>query len=421
MAPHTRVLIGLLAGALAGIFTNLAASGSAAAERIIRWVTEPIGNIWMSCLIMVVLPLIVSSLALGVANLGDLRKLGRIGGLTLCCFLGLTAISTTLGLGVANAVRSGDRLAPEVKDRLLETYRGEVQGAMGLPEQGFGIDLLVKIVPRNPIKAAADGNMLAVIFFTIVFGAALASLPPEKSRPMMAFLESLGHATIAIIHGVMKLAPLGVFCLIYSVTARFGFGLIVSLLQYVMTVIGCMVLMCVLVYPLILYFAAGRRPLEFYRKIRLIAVTAFSTSSSNATLPTTLEVTQQELGVSRDVAGFVLPLGATLNMNGTALYEGITVLFLAQVFGVPLSLSQQGVVVLLSVISAIGTAGIPGGSIPLMMIVLGTVGVPMESIAIILGIDRLLDMCRTVLNVLGDVIVATIVDRAETRWNAKQS
>lgn len=412
---HTRILLGLILGAVAGVATNLITQNGPFTQRFVALVTEPIGKIWLSCLIMVVIPLIVSSLALGVAGLGDLRKLGRMGAVTLACFLCLTALSTALGLTSMNLLRPGKDLDPTVKSQLMETYRGEAEGAMGLSGKTFGIDLLVKIVPRNPVKAAAEGDMLAIIFFTLVLGAALASLPEERARPLLAFLESLGHATVAIIHMVMKLAPLGVFCLIYSVTARFGYDLLLSLLKYVLTIVGTMAVMLVVGYAMVVKFAAGRKPWEFFRKIRIVMLTAFSTSSSNATLPTTMEVAQEELGLSREVAGFVLPLGATLNMNGTALFEGATVLFLAQVFGVSLTLVQQIVVVLMSVVTAIGVAGIPSGSIPLLMMVLGMVGVPPEGIAIILGVDRLLDMCRTVLNVTGDLVTATIVARVEDR------
>jgi DAACS family dicarboxylate/amino acid:cation (Na+ or H+) symporter len=418
MPLHIRILLGLVLGAVAGVTTNLVTHGGPLTEQFVGLVTEPIGKIWLSCLIMTVIPLIVSSLALGVAGLGDLRKLGRMGAVTLVCFLSLTTVATVLGLATMNAVRPGDSLNPEVKTRLMEAYRGEAEGAMGLSGTEFSMDLLIKIVPRNPIKAAADGDMLAIIFFTLVLGAALAALPAERARPLMAFLESLGHATVAIIHGVMIVAPLGVFCLIFSVTARFGFDLLLNLLKYALTVVGSLAFMQVAGYALVVRFVAGRNPWDFFRKIRLVMITAFSTSSSNATLPTTMQVAQEELGMSREVAGFVLPLGATLNMNGTALYEGATVLFLAQVFGLSLSLGQQLIVVLMSVITAIGVAGIPGGSLPLLMMVLGMVGVPMEGIAIILGIDRILDMCRTVLNVTGDLVTATIVTRVEGRRQA---
>ena len=414
MPLHTRVLLGLLLGAAAGVATNLLMHGGPPTDVLVA-VTEPIGKMWLSALIMVVIPLIVSTLALGVVNLGDMRKLGRIGAMTLVRFLALTAISTSLGLAVMNLFRPGEGLDPAVTTQLMETYQGEVEGAGGLSSSTLGVDLLVKIVPRNPIKAAADGDMLAVIFVALVLGVALAAIPAEKARPLVALLDSLGQATMAVIHLVMKLAPLGVFCLIYSVTARFGFDLLLNLLQYVVTILGSMALMQFAGYAVVLKLLAGRAPGEFFRKTRIVMVTAFTTSSSNATLPTTIEVAQEELGISREVSGFVLPLGATMNMNGTALYEGATVLFLAQVFGIELDLLQQLLVVLLSVVTAIGVAGIPGGSLPLLMMVLGMVGVPMESIAIILGVDRILDMCRTVLNVTGDLVTAAVVERIEGR------
>ena len=242
---------------------------------------------------------------------------------------------------------------------------------------------------------------------------ALTAIPAERAEPMVKFLDSLGHVTVAIIHLVMKVAPIGVFCLIFSVTARFGFQLLINLLKYVLTVVGGLAVFQFLGYSLVLVLVSKVKPLEFFRKIRIVMITAFSTSSSNATLPTTLQASEENLGIPKEIGGFVLPLGATMNMNGTSLYEGATVLFLAQVFGVHLSLATQAIVVLLAVLTAIGTAGIPGGSIPLLMMVLGMAGVPMEGIAIILGVDRILDMCRTTLNVTGDLAIAACVDRSE--------
>jgi DAACS family dicarboxylate/amino acid:cation (Na+ or H+) symporter len=413
MALHNRILLGLVAGAVLGVTVNLLTGGGAAVDGFVRNVTEPVGKMWLAGLIMVVIPLILSTLSMGVAGLGSLRRLGRIGLVTLLSFLSLTVLSTALGLVVMNTVRPGVGLDPAVRERLLETYRGQAEGAMGLSGGTFGIDLLVKVVPRNPVKAAAEGDMLAVIFFSIMLGVALTALPAEKAAPMRAFLESLGHVTVAIIEIVMKVAPLGVFCLIFSVTARFGYDLLLSLLVYVLTVVGTLAAFQMVVYPLVLAFVARRSPREFFRKAEIVFLTAFSTSSSNATLPTSMRVARDGLGVPPEIAGFVLPLGATLNMNGSALFEGATVLFLAQVFGVELSLGAQLVVVVMAVVTAIGAAGIPGGSIPLLMMILGMVGVPMEGIAIILGVDRLLDMCRTVLNVTGDLVTATVVDRFE--------
>jgi DAACS family dicarboxylate/amino acid:cation (Na+ or H+) symporter len=409
---HTKILSGLVLGALVGVTTNLTL-GSENIQGIVANVTEPLGRMWLSALIMVVIPLILSTLSLGVAGLGDLKTLGRIGLITILSFLMLTALSTLLGLTVMNAVQPGTGLDPAVKERLMQTYQGEAKGAMGLAEGKFGVDLFVKMIPRNPIAAMANGEMLAVIVFALMIGIAMTIIAREKAEPMMKFLESLGHIVIAIIELVMKVAPLGVFCLIFSVTARFGYDLLLQLLLYVATVVGSLVAFQFLIYPLVLKFLARRSPIDFFRKIKIVMLTAFSTSSSNATLPTTMRVGEQELGLPREIAGFVLPLGATMNMNGTALFEGATVLFLAQVFGVELSLGAQLIVVLMSVVTAIGVAGIPGGSIPLLMMVLGLVGVPMEGIAIILGVDRILDMCRTVLNVSGDLVTATIVHRFE--------
>jgi len=413
MALHNRILIGLVTGAVVGVVTNLVTGGGGAVDGFVRNVTEPVGRMWLAALIMVVIPLIVSTLSLGVAGLGNLRRLGRIGLVTMAGFLSLTALSTTLGLVAMNVIQPGRSLDPAIKERLLETYRGEAEGAMGLSGSGFGIDLLVKVVPRNPIQAAANGDMLAVIFFSLMIGVALASLSTEKAEPMVKWLESLGHVTVAIIELVMTVAPIGVFCLIFSVTARFGYDLLLNLLMYVLTVVGSLALFEFVAYPVILKFVAQRSPWEFFRKAEIVLLTAFSTSSSSATLPTTMRVAREELGLPREIAGFVLPLGATLNMNGSALFEGATVLFLAQVFGVQLSLGAQLMVVTMAVVTAIGTAGIPGGSIPLLMMILGMVGVPMEGIAVILGVDRILDMCRTVLNVTGDLVTSTLVARVE--------
>ena len=413
MPLHTKIGIGLLLGAGVGIAVNIGTGGGAGVEGFVSSVTEPLGRVWLNALIMVVIPLIVSTLAVGVAALGDLKRVGRIGIVTLFCFLSLTTISSTLGLAAVNIVRPGAGLDAEVTARLLEAYRGQTQGAMGLAEGAFGVEFFVRMIPRNPVQAAANGEMLGVIVFALLIGIGLTTLSKEKAAPLFGVLESLGHVTIAIVRLVMQLAPFAVFCLIFSVTARFGFDILFSLLKYILTVVGSLALFLVVGYSFILRFVSGRGPAEFFRQARVVMITAFSTSSSTATLPITIRVAQEELGVSRPISGFVLPLGATLNMNGTALFEGITVLFIAQVFGADLSLGTQVVVIVLAVVTAIGAAGIPGGSIPLLMMVLGVVGVPVEGIAVILGVDRILDMCRTTLNVTGDLVTATVVDRFE--------
>ncbi|HEU4928274.1 MAG TPA: dicarboxylate/amino acid:cation symporter, partial [Candidatus Krumholzibacteria bacterium] len=329
---HNRILIGLVLGATAGVTTNFVTDGGESTQRFVSLVTEPAGRMWLSALIMTVVPLILSSLSLGVAGLGDLREVGRIGLATLAIFVALTAIGATIGLALTNVFRPGAGIDPAMRAELMAAYGSEAENAAGLSSGGLSMDMLVKIVPRNPVKAAAEGDMLAIIFFSLMLGIGIASLPREKSGALAAFLESLGYVTVEIIHVVMKLAPIGVFCLIFSVTARFGFDLLFQLFKYVGLVVSGLIIMMTVVYSVVLRFAAGRNPLDFLRRTRLVIITAFSTSSSNATLPTTLEVAQTELGIRKSVAGFVLPLGATMNMNGTSLFEGVTVLFLAQVF-----------------------------------------------------------------------------------------
>jgi DAACS family dicarboxylate/amino acid:cation (Na+ or H+) symporter len=287
-------------------------------------------------------------------------------------------------------------------------------------ETTFGIQTLVNIVPRNPFfamsgKESTNGNpdMLAVIFFALMVGVGLTLIKPERAQPLMRVLEAVYDVAVIIINLAMKLAPYGVAGLIFSVTARFGFDLLKALAWYVVTVLIGLVLHQFGVFSILVRVFARMNPLTFFKKIETIMLTAFSTSSSNATLPTTIMITQQNLGVPAKITGFVLPLGATMNMNGTALFEGVTVLFLAQVFGVHLDFFAQLVVVIMSVLTAVGAAGVPSGSIPLLIIVMQMVGVPGEGIALILGVDRVLDMCRTALNVTGDVTCAAYVARSE--------
>jgi DAACS family dicarboxylate/amino acid:cation (Na+ or H+) symporter len=279
--------------------------------------------------------------------------------------------------------------------------------------------MFVNMVPRNPVQAAASMDMLGVIFFSILFGAALTLIPRDKAQPVLRVLEGVGEAVIKIIDFAMKLAPYGVFGLVFVVTSRFGWDLLGQLLKYVLVVIGGLVLYGAVGLSALVRVFGGLDPRVFWRKAWPSVVTAFSTSSSSATLPTNIAVAERDLKIPSKIAGFVLPLGATMNMNGTALYEGVTVLFLAQVFGVDLTLGSQIVVLLLSVITAVGAAGVPGGSLPLIMVVLATVGVPPESIAVILGVDRILDMSRTVLNVSGDLTAAAYVARTEGGWDPK--
>lgn len=419
LALHTRILIGLAIGAVFGVGANILTADNPAAQARVLWVaqyiTDPIGQIFLRMLFMVVVPLVFASLALGVSQLGDLGRLGRIGVKTFLYFMLVTALAVTIGLTLVNTVRPGVGFSAEVQAQLMETFGKDAAERQKQAEsdQGFGINTFVNIVPRNPIAAAANTDMLAVIFFALVFGIALTLIPREKSEPVQRVLDGVGEAIIRIVGMAMKIAPFAVAALIYSTTARFGWGLIQSLLWYALCVLAGLAILQFGVFTVLIRIFARRNPLTFFRKATPVMVTAFSTSSSSATLPTTIKTAEEELGVPPQIAGFVLPLGATMNMNGTALFEGVTCVFIAQVFGVELGLSQQLVVIVLSVLMAVGTAGVPGGSIPLLMIVLNTIGVPPGGIAIVLGIDRILDMARTVPNVTGDLTAACFIARSE--------
>lgn len=416
---HHKILSGLAVGAVAGIACNALGRDAAWLEVVNTYVTGPVGQVFLRLLFMTVVPLVFASLAVGVALLGDLRRVGRVGARTIGYFLITTALATVIGLLLVNAIEPGAGLDEATRTALVETYRGEAAERAPAGGPGFGIHTFVNIIPRNPIDAAARGDMLGVIFFALMLGIALTLLPKERAQPLIRVLEGLGDAMVAVIGIVMKIAPYGVAGLIFVVTSRFGFGILEQLAIYVVVVVAGLALHQTVSFSLLLKFLGRYSPREFFRRAQPVMVTAFSTSSSNATLPTTIKVSEESLGVPKEIAGFVLPLGATMNMNGTALFEGITVLFVAQVFGVSLGLGQQVVVVILSVLMAVGTAGIPGGSIPLLMLVLQAVGVPGEGIALVLGVDRILDMCRTVVNVTGDMTCAVYVTRVEGSAKAR--
>ena len=413
----TRIFFGLVAGAAAGVACNLLWSGNGVLELLVEKLTDPVGRMWLRMLIMVVVPLVFASLTMGVAGLGNLKKLGRMGVKTVAFFLVVSALAAALGLVLVNWVRPGDGLSAEDRDRLVSSYGTEASRTMELGGgAGFGTEMLVNIVPRNPLDAMARGDMLGLIFFSLIFGAGLGMLPKEKSAPMLGVLRGLSDTVAMIINLVMKLAPYGVFCLIFTVTARFGFELLGKLAWYVIAVLAALTIQQLVVYPILVRILARLSPLGFLRAIRTVMLTAFTTSSSNATLPTTMRDSEQQLGVPREVSGFVLPLGATMNMNGTAIFVAMTVLFIAQVFGVKLSLTSQMIVIVMAVVSAVGAAGVPSGVIPLLILVLETVGVPGEGVAIVLGVDRLLDMTRTIMNVSGDITCAAFISRSEGYW-----
>ena len=419
MKLHTKILLGLLVGLILGIAANLTVGvNNPTVEAINRWVAVPVGQIFLRMLFMVVMPLVFASIALGVAGVGDLRKAGRIGGKAIGYFFVTTALACTLGLVIVNAMRPWDRVSPETRIALMQRFAGDAAtvGATSA-QQNFGIQTFINIVPRNPIDAAARTDMLGVIFFGLVFGAAITVIPAARGKVMMDFLEALNAVVTAMIHFAMLLAPFGVAALIFTVSSRFGFDLMLAVAAFIVTVLVALLAHVAITLSAIIRFLIGMSPLMFFSRVRAALVTAFSTSSSSATLPTALDVAQEQLGVPQRIAGFVLPIGSTMCMNGTAIFEGITVIFLAQIFGVDLSLGQMAAVMIMCVITAIGAAGVPGGSIPLLVGVLVMFGVPGEGIAIVLGVDRILDMSRTTVNVCGDLTAAAWVAKSERLWS----
>lgn len=350
----------------------------------------------------------------GVASLGDLRELGRIGGKTVAYYLCTTAIAVSIGILLSNLIRPGGRIPEESKTALLEAYGGEAQGRIELAQGAPGLrDLLLSLISDNPIRSAAQGDMLPLIIFTILFAAAASVLVEERKRRLIGFFDAVNHTSMVIINWIMVVAPYAVFALIAAVTARFGFDVLRSLLVYAATVVVGLLLHTFGTYALVIKLLA-RFPLgEFYRGIREAQIVAFSTSSSNATLPVTIKVAEKELGASTRVAGFVLPLGATVNMDGTALYQGVAVMFIAQVFGIDLHWTTQLTVVLTAALASVGAAGVPSAGIITLALVLRQADVPETRIALILGVDRILDMLRTATNVTGDLSAAGFMARTE--------
>lgn len=422
MKLHTKILLGLTVGLVAGITTNLTVGvDNETVEWINTYIAGPVGQVFLRMLFMVVMPLVFASITLGVAGLGDIRKVGRVGGKAITYFFVTTCLAATLGLIVVNTMRPWERVAPETRVALMESFAGDASTRVKASETTakFGPETFVNIVPRNPIDAAAKTDMLAIIFFGLMFGAALTLIAAEKAKPMILWLEALNEVVIKIIHFAMMLAPYGVACLIFTVASEFGIDLLVAVAAFVVTVLIALGAHVGLTLFAILKFGIGIPPLLFLSRVKAALITAFSTSSSSATLPTGLDVSENQLGIPRQIAGFVLPIGSTMCMNGTAIFEGITVIFLAEIFNVDLTLTQMAIVMVMSVITAIGAAGVPGGSIPLLVGILTMFGVPGEAIAIVLGVDRILDMSRTTVNVFSDLTATAFVAKSEGVWSAK--
>jgi DAACS family dicarboxylate/amino acid:cation (Na+ or H+) symporter len=420
-------LLAATAGALAGLAAYFACGPTAGVDpatmdgaqrtlaSFIRFVARPVGQVFLRCLFMLVAPLLFSALVLGVAGLSDMRSLGRLGLKTLLYTASLSTLAVLLGVTMVNVFQPGAGVSEELRTRLTEGAAARASTITANEAAKSGVDLLVQIVPDNPVKAAAAGDYLGLMFFALVFGIGLVLASGPKVERLKETLEGLYDVMMVLIGAVIRLAPFGVAALTFTLTAELGYEVLGNLARYVLVVLGALAIHQFVVYSLSVKLFGGMSPRYFFRQIQEAMVTAFSTSSSNATLPTALRVAEQKLKLPPHVSRFVLTIGSTANQNGTALFEGVTVLFLAQFYGVHLTLAQQITVVGICVLGGIGTAGVPSGSIPVIAMILGLIHVPVEGIGLILGVDRLLDMCRTVLNVSGDLAAAVVVSKGEPR------
>ncbi len=420
MQLYTKIAIGLILGVVAGLAANL---GDIGWLRDTLIAIEPAGKAWIRLITMVVIPLVVASLVVGTASLGDITKVGRIGGKTMGYYLITTVIAVVIGLVLSNVFRPGAGIDAAVLADLRSTYME--QGAAGVELSASTpsiVELLVDLIPSNPVAAMASGNMLPIIFFTIFFGAALSALPDPQRMPVVNFFDGVNEASMKMIHWIMILAPYAVFTLIAAVIARFGTEVLRGLAMYSFVVILGLLLHGLITYTSALKFLAKVNPLTFLRRVREAQLIAFSTSSSNATLPVTMETAEHNLGVSKEVSSFVLPLGATVNLDGTALYQAVATMFIAQVLVGGISLSAQLGIVLTATLASIGAAGVPSAGLVILVVVLqqalaGTGVDPAVGIALVLGVDRILDMCRTALNVTGDLTAAAVIARSEGELN----
>ena len=413
MSLHTRMLIGFVAGTVLGLAANIFAADAGWLDVVTTYVADPVGQVFLRLLFMLVIPLVFSALVLGVVEIGDPQSLGRIGGKTLVWILAVTTIAVSIGLVMVNLIQPGQGIPPELGAEIMAGAGDRASQIAAGREQVSGLQVLLNIVPRNPVQAAANGDLIAVMFFALMFGIAATVIRSEGTRAFVSAVQGVYDICLKLIDWVIRLAPWAVAALLFSITAKLGFDVLVQLARFVATVLLALGIHFFVVFPILLRVFGGMSPLVFFRNAQPAILTAFSTSSSSATLPTTLKVTEEALGVPRRVARFVCTLGATANMNGTALFEGITVLFLAQFFGVELSLVQQAMILVLCMLGSIGAAGVPGGSLPVIAMILAMFGIPPEGIGLILGVDRLLDMCRTVVNVGGDMVGSVVIGRSE--------
>jgi Na+/H+-dicarboxylate symporter len=420
LALHTKILIGM---ALGLIFGMIAIQFEVLSSITLDYI-KPIGTIFIRSLKMVAVPLVLASLIIGVANIGDISKLSRMGGKTLIIFIITTVVSITIGLSLVALLKPGHKLPEETRQNLMSLYDANagsnISVAQAVKTRG-PLQPLVDMVPDNVFLSASDnGRMLQVVFFALLVGVALLQIPKERGSTVLAFFNGLNDVIVKIVQYIMMIAPYGVFALIASLIIEIAgddpakaWSLLYALLWYTITVVIGMFIMMAAVYPILIRYFSSIKYLDFFKGMRPAMLLGFSTSSSTATLPVTMDRVENHLGVSEQVSSFVLPIGATINMNGTSLYQGVSALFIAQALGLELSLSSQLMIVLTATLAAVGTAGVPGAGLVMLVVVLEAVGIPAAGIALIMAPERILDMIRTMVNITGDATVAVVVASTE--------
>lgn len=379
----------------------------------IATVIKPIGNIFIRLLSFLAIPLVIATLIVGAASIEDVKKLGRIGSKTFIFYITTTMLAIAIGLILANIIKPGEQVTASAKERLVSEFQAETTDKITENLDVDIVDFFVQIVPKNPFKAIAEGEMLQIVFFAVIFGAALTFIDKKKSSAVVNVLDAVSDVMIKMVGAIMLIAPYGVFALIAATIADFGFEIIYTLFWYMFTVLFGLFLHTALTYSLIVKGFGKMSPIKFFKGMQTAQAIAFSTSSSAATLPVTMSCTENNLGISKKITSFVLPLGATINMDGTALYQGVAAVFIAQVYGIDLSIVQQLTIILTATLASIGTAPVPGVGIIMLVMILQSINLPPEGIALIIGVDRLLDMARTITNISGDAAVCVAVARSE--------
>jgi dicarboxylate/amino acid:cation (Na+ or H+) symporter, DAACS family len=417
VAQHNKLLVALGLGIVGGLIGHIFV-GNEALNFFNTHILNPVGQIFLRLIFMIVVPLIFSALVMGVYELAKVAGLGRVATRTIFYTLLASGLSVVVGIGLVNIIQPGSAIQ---LDEGIKASIAAQSGAIGTMQQNITetksiSQIIVELIPKNPIESASkalSGELVALMVFALIFGLAMTRVKTDVTG-LLSFFEQIYAVSMKIMSFAMKIAPFGIFALVFNTVFKFGYEILFSLALYVLVVVLGLLIQQFVVYSILLRSIGKRSPWAFYKECGEVLLYAFSTASSNATLPKSLDVAENRLKLDPRISRFVLTIGATANQNGTALFEGVTVLFLAQVYGIHLDLAQQFQVVFMSMLAGVGTAGVPGGSLPLIMILVQSLGIPAEGMGLILGVDRFLDMARTTLNVSGDLVVAALVDSERT-------